>query len=92
MRENRSMRLQMADFKVFVSFVMVFMNNMDWIFVRSLRIRVNPTQVRVLVLLQFNSLCIRSHDGKNIKFESKQNLEKGTFGTVMSWAAQAPST
>jgi hypothetical protein len=56
MRENRSMRLQMADFKVFVSFVMVFMKHMDWIFVRSLRIRVNPTQVRVLVLLQFNSL------------------------------------
>jgi hypothetical protein len=56
MRENRSVRLQMADFKGFVSFVMVFMKNMDWIFVRSLRIRVNPTQVRVLVLLQFNSL------------------------------------
>ena len=29
MRENRSMRLQMADFKGFVSFVMVFMKNMD---------------------------------------------------------------
>ena len=56
MREIRSVRLQMADFKGFVSFVMVFMKNMDWIFVRSLRIRVNPTQVRVLVLLQFNSL------------------------------------
>jgi hypothetical protein len=56
MRENRSVRLQMADFKGYVSFVMVFMKNMVWIFVRSLRIRVNPTQVRVLVLLQFNSL------------------------------------
>jgi hypothetical protein len=40
----------------FVSFVMFFIKNMDWIFLRSLRIRVNPTQVRVLVLLQFNSL------------------------------------
>jgi hypothetical protein len=29
MRENRSVRLQMADFKGFVSFVMVFMKNMD---------------------------------------------------------------
>ena len=29
MRENRSVRLQMADFKGFVSFVMVFMQNMD---------------------------------------------------------------
>ena len=28
MRENRSVRLQMADFKGFVSFVMVFMKNM----------------------------------------------------------------
>jgi hypothetical protein len=54
MRENRSVRLQMADLSGVVSFVMVFMKNMDWIFVRSLRIRVNSTQVRVLVLLQFN--------------------------------------
>jgi hypothetical protein len=53
MRENRSVRLQMADLSGVVSFVMVFMKNMDWIFVRSLRIRVNSTQVRVLVLLQF---------------------------------------
>jgi hypothetical protein len=51
MRENLSVPLQMADFKGFVSFVMVLMKNMDWIFVRSLRIRVNPMQVRVLVLL-----------------------------------------
>ena len=29
MRENRSVRLQMGDFKGFVSFVMVFMKNMD---------------------------------------------------------------
>jgi hypothetical protein len=29
MRENRSVRLQMADFKGVVSFVMVFMKNMD---------------------------------------------------------------
>ena len=29
MREIRSVRLQMADFKEFVSFVMVFMKNMD---------------------------------------------------------------
>jgi hypothetical protein len=29
MRENRSVRLQMADFKGFVSFVMFFMKNMD---------------------------------------------------------------
>jgi hypothetical protein len=29
MRGNRSVRLQMADFKGFVSFVMVFMKNMD---------------------------------------------------------------
>jgi hypothetical protein len=29
MRENRSVRLQMADFKGFVSFVMAFMKNMD---------------------------------------------------------------
>jgi hypothetical protein len=55
MRENRSVRLQMADFKGFVSFVMIFMKNMDRIFVRFLRIRVNPTQVSVLVLSQFNS-------------------------------------
>jgi hypothetical protein len=55
MREIRSVRLQMADFKGFVSFIMVFMKNMDRIIIRSLRIRVNPTQVRVLVLLQFNS-------------------------------------
>jgi hypothetical protein len=29
MGENRSVRLQIADFKGFVSFVMVFMKNMD---------------------------------------------------------------
>jgi hypothetical protein len=29
MRKNRSVRLQMADFKGFVSFVMVLMKNMD---------------------------------------------------------------
>ena len=29
MRGNRSVRLQMADFKGFVSFVMAFMKNMD---------------------------------------------------------------
>jgi hypothetical protein len=29
MRENRSVRLQMADFKWFANFVMVFMKNMD---------------------------------------------------------------
>jgi hypothetical protein len=55
-RENRSLRLQMADLSGVVSFVMVFKKNMDRIFVRSLRNRVNSTQVRVLVLLQFNFL------------------------------------
>jgi hypothetical protein len=52
-------RLQMADLLgglEVVNFVMVFMKNMDWIFVRSLRIRANSTQVRVLVLLQLNFL------------------------------------
>ena len=29
MRDNRSVRLKMADFKDFVSFVMFFMKNMD---------------------------------------------------------------
>jgi hypothetical protein len=43
MRENRSVWLQMVDFKGFVSFVIVFMKNMAWIFIQSLRIRVNPT-------------------------------------------------
>jgi hypothetical protein len=69
MRENRSVRLQMADFKGYVSFVMVFMKNMVWIFVRSLRIRVNPTQVRVLVLLQFNLILSKIH-GLSFKFSS----------------------
>jgi hypothetical protein len=73
MRENRSVRLQMAGFKGFVSFVMVFMKNVDWIFVRSLRIRVNPTQVRVLVLLQFNSFS-KIH-GLSFTFSSFARLD-----------------
>jgi hypothetical protein len=40
----------------FIHIGLVFMKKMDWIFVRSLRIRVDSTQVRVLVLLQFNFL------------------------------------